>query len=91
MGGPIERGRVMDFSYELPISQLKFNLKSNVIPIGHITTGIHLHRALLFKVQDFKNVCVHLLIGICLLSSFICLHFESISVFVCELLPLLLC
>ena len=52
MGGAIERGRVMEFSYELALSELKFNLKSNVIPIGHITAGIHVHRALLFKVRS---------------------------------------
>ncbi|XP_013381649.1 armadillo repeat-containing protein 3 isoform X2 [Lingula anatina] len=49
MGGAIERGQLANFSYELPISQIKFDLKSNVIPIGMIKTGIHYHRALLFK------------------------------------------
>lgn len=50
MGGPIDRGQVSNFSWELPVSQLKLDLKSNVIPIGMIKTGIHYHRALLFKV-----------------------------------------
>ncbi|CAH1777612.1 unnamed protein product [Owenia fusiformis] len=49
MGGPIARGQLANFSYELPISQIKYDLKSNVIPIGLIKTGIHYHRALLFK------------------------------------------
>ncbi|XP_064636368.1 armadillo repeat-containing protein 3-like isoform X2 [Lineus longissimus] len=49
MGGSIQRGQVSNFSFELPISQIKFNLKSNVVPLGMITTGIHYHRALLFK------------------------------------------
>ena len=53
MGGVIDRGQVSNFSYELPISQLKFDLKSNVIPIGMIKTGIHYHRALLFKVSIY--------------------------------------
>ncbi|PAA54690.1 hypothetical protein BOX15_Mlig027559g3, partial [Macrostomum lignano] len=49
MGGPIEHGQLMKFSYELPISQLKYSLQSNVIPMGLINAGIHYHRALLFK------------------------------------------
>ncbi|XP_067948089.1 armadillo repeat-containing protein 3-like [Watersipora subatra] len=49
MGGAIARGQVAQFSWELPISQLKYERKSNVLPIGAIKTGIHLHRALLFK------------------------------------------
>jgi HEAT repeat protein len=50
MGGPIERGSLSSFSWELPMSQLKYEFKSNVIPLGAITAGIHYHRALLFKV-----------------------------------------
>ena len=53
MGGPIERGQLANFSWELPLSQIKFDLKSNVIPIGMIKAGIHYHRALLFKVGKF--------------------------------------
>ncbi|XP_061165179.1 armadillo repeat-containing protein 3-like isoform X5 [Saccostrea echinata] len=49
MGGPIEKGQLPNFSWELPLSQVKFELKSNVIPIGKIKAGIHVHRALLFK------------------------------------------
>ncbi|XP_041358509.1 armadillo repeat-containing protein 3-like isoform X2 [Gigantopelta aegis] len=49
MGGSIEKGQVANFSWELPLSQIKFELKSNVIPIGKIRTGIYIHRALLFK------------------------------------------
>ncbi|XP_021356632.1 armadillo repeat-containing protein 3-like isoform X1 [Mizuhopecten yessoensis] len=49
MGGPIEKGQLTNFSWELPIGQIKFELKSNVVPIGKIKTGIHIHRALLFK------------------------------------------
>ncbi|XP_022103270.1 armadillo repeat-containing protein 3-like [Acanthaster planci] len=49
MGGPIERGQLSSFSYELSLSQLKYELKSNVLPIGRIEKGIHYHRALLFK------------------------------------------
>nr|XP_054771281.1 armadillo repeat-containing protein 3-like [Lytechinus pictus] len=49
MGGPIEKGEMANFSYELSLSQLKYELKSNIIPIGRIDRGIHCHRALLFK------------------------------------------
>ncbi|OCT75600.1 armadillo repeat-containing protein 3 [Xenopus laevis] len=49
MGGPIEKERLHDFSWELHISELKFALKSNVVPIGKIKKGIFYHRALLFK------------------------------------------
>ncbi|XP_003463923.2 armadillo repeat-containing protein 3 isoform X2 [Cavia porcellus] len=49
MGGKIPKDKLHDFSWELHISELKFQLKSNVIPIGYIKKGIFYHRALLFK------------------------------------------
>uniref|UniRef100_A0A8C8YK56 Armadillo repeat containing 3 n=1 Tax=Prolemur simus TaxID=1328070 RepID=A0A8C8YK56_PROSS len=49
MGGKISKEKLPDFSWELHISELKFQLKSNVIPIGLIKKGIFYHRALLFK------------------------------------------
>ncbi|XP_008061832.1 armadillo repeat-containing protein 3 isoform X2 [Carlito syrichta] len=49
MGGKIQKEKLPDFSWELHISELKFQLKSNVVPIGHIKKGIFYHRALLFK------------------------------------------
>lgn len=49
MGGLIDRGQVANFSWELQLSQLKYELKSNIIPIGMLRAGIHYHRALLFK------------------------------------------
>ncbi|XP_025252536.1 armadillo repeat-containing protein 3 isoform X2 [Theropithecus gelada] len=49
MGGGITKEKMPDFSWELHISELKFQLKSNVIPIGHVKKGIFYHRALLFK------------------------------------------
>ncbi|XP_077010194.1 armadillo repeat-containing protein 3 isoform X6 [Tamandua tetradactyla] len=49
MGGPIARDKLYEFSWELHISELKFQLKSNVVPIGLIRKGIFYHRALLFK------------------------------------------
>ena len=51
MGGPVIKEDVPNFSFELPISQLKHDLNSNVIPIGLIKTGIYYHRGLLFKVS----------------------------------------
>lgn len=50
MGGPTSPQEIMSFPYELSISQLKVEFRSNVIPIGSITSGIQVHRALLFKV-----------------------------------------
>ncbi|XP_049737793.1 armadillo repeat-containing protein 3 isoform X1 [Elephas maximus indicus] len=49
MGGHIPKEKLHEFSWELHISELKFQLKSNVIPIGQIKKGIFYHRALLFK------------------------------------------
>uniref|UniRef100_A0A673VGD1 Armadillo repeat containing 3 n=1 Tax=Suricata suricatta TaxID=37032 RepID=A0A673VGD1_SURSU len=49
MGGKVPKEKLPDFSWELHISELKFQLKSNVIPIGQIKKGIFYHRALLFK------------------------------------------
>ncbi|KAM6149036.1 LOW QUALITY PROTEIN: armadillo repeat-containing protein 3-like, partial [Erethizon dorsatum] len=49
MGGKILKDKLHDFSWQLHISELKFQLKSNVIPIGYIKKGIFYHRALLFK------------------------------------------
>lgn len=50
MGGAVEASQISNFSWELPLSQLQYELHSNVVPIGSIQTGIHCHRALLFKV-----------------------------------------
>ncbi|XP_058875809.1 armadillo repeat-containing protein 3 isoform X5 [Acipenser ruthenus] len=49
MGGPVERDRLHEFFWELHVSELKFQLQSNVIPIGQIKKGTFYHRALLFK------------------------------------------
>ncbi|XP_045866696.1 armadillo repeat-containing protein 3 isoform X1 [Meles meles] len=49
MGGKVSKEKLHDFSWELHISELKFQLKSNVVPIGLIKQGIFYHRALLFK------------------------------------------
>uniref|UniRef100_UPI00398E7C3A armadillo repeat-containing protein 3 isoform X2 n=1 Tax=Pristiophorus japonicus TaxID=55135 RepID=UPI00398E7C3A len=49
MGGPIHMDRLHEFTWEFHITELKFELKSNIIPIGKIQKGIYYHRALLFK------------------------------------------
>ncbi|KAM4684586.1 armadillo repeat-containing protein 3 [Amazona ochrocephala] len=49
MGGPIERDKLHDFSWELHISEIEFELKCNVVPIGKVKKGTFYHRALLFK------------------------------------------
>ena len=51
MGGPVPKDDIALFSFELPISQLRHDLDSNVVPIGKVQTGIYYHRALLFKVR----------------------------------------
>jgi len=51
MGGEVERDKMVEFSWELSMAELKVELKSNIIPIGRITRGIHYHRALLYKVR----------------------------------------
>ncbi|KAG2458058.1 ARMC3 protein, partial [Polypterus senegalus] len=49
MGGGVERRKLHNFYWELHLSELKYELKSNVIPIGKIKKGFFCHRALLFK------------------------------------------
>ncbi|XP_031507792.1 armadillo repeat-containing protein 3 [Papio anubis] len=64
MGGKIIKEKIPDFSWELHISELKFQLKSNVIPIGHVKKGIFYHRALLFKaLADRIGICCSLVRG----------------------------
>lgn len=53
MGGEIERGKLMEFAWELHVAEIKFELQSNIIPIGKIKRGTFYHRALLFKVTIF--------------------------------------
>ncbi|KAM9198821.1 armadillo repeat-containing protein 3 [Mergus octosetaceus] len=50
MGGAIEKEKLHDFSWELHISEIEYELKSNVVPIGKVKKGTFYHRALLFKV-----------------------------------------
>ncbi|XP_039187378.1 armadillo repeat-containing protein 3 isoform X3 [Crotalus tigris] len=50
LGGPIERDNLHEFSWELHISEIEYELKCNVVPIGKISKGTFYHRALLFKV-----------------------------------------
>lgn len=50
MGGAVEMEKLHEFPWVLHLSELKFQLQSNVVPIGLIRRGIYRHRALLFKV-----------------------------------------
>ncbi|NWT56121.1 ARMC3 protein, partial [Erythrocercus mccallii] len=50
MGGTVEREQLHNFCWELDMSAIQFELKSNIVPIGKIKRGSFYHRALLFKV-----------------------------------------
>jgi hypothetical protein len=47
----VARSDVANLGYELPINELKYEFKSNVIPLGRIKIGTFYHRALLYKVK----------------------------------------
>ncbi|KAK2859369.1 hypothetical protein Q5P01_003989 [Channa striata] len=49
MGGAVKMEKLHEFPWVLHLSEIKFQLQSNVIPIGLIRKGIYCHRALLFK------------------------------------------
>uniref|UniRef100_A0A8C6SCH0 Armadillo repeat containing 3 n=1 Tax=Neogobius melanostomus TaxID=47308 RepID=A0A8C6SCH0_9GOBI len=49
MGGEVDMEKMHTFEWTLDISKLKFQLQSNVVPIGMISKGTYYHRALLFK------------------------------------------
>ncbi|RVE76663.1 hypothetical protein OJAV_G00011050 [Oryzias javanicus] len=49
MGGARAEDHLHEFPWTLHLSELKFHLQSNVVPIGSIRKGIYCHRALLFK------------------------------------------
>ncbi|XP_049912513.1 armadillo repeat-containing protein 3 isoform X2 [Epinephelus moara] len=49
MGGAVEMEKLHEFPWVLHLSELKFQLQCNVVPIGLISRGFYCHRALLFK------------------------------------------
>ncbi|XP_054893467.1 armadillo repeat-containing protein 3-like [Poeciliopsis prolifica] len=49
MGGAVPRERLHELGWVLHQSELRFQLKSNVLPIGMINKGTYCHRAFLFK------------------------------------------
>jgi hypothetical protein len=51
MGGPVGRDEIVNLGYELAINEIKYELKTNIIPLGKIYLGTYYHRALLFKVK----------------------------------------
>ncbi|RLW11473.1 hypothetical protein DV515_00001442 [Chloebia gouldiae] len=50
MGGTVLREQLYNFCWELDMSEIEFELKSNIVPIAKIKRGTFCHRALLFKV-----------------------------------------
>ncbi|XP_053853574.1 armadillo repeat-containing protein 3 isoform X1 [Vidua macroura] len=50
MGGTVEREQLHNFCWELNMSEIEFEQKSNIVPIAKIKRGTFYHRALLFKV-----------------------------------------
>ncbi|KAK1806781.1 hypothetical protein P4O66_004808, partial [Electrophorus voltai] len=64
MGGPTDFMKQHDFHWELHISELKFEVQSNIIPIGKVKKGTYYHRALLYKaLADRIGVCCSLVRG----------------------------
>ncbi|XP_072304916.1 armadillo repeat-containing protein 3-like [Eucyclogobius newberryi] len=64
MGGAVEREMMHTFEWTLDIRELKFQLESNVVPIGSINKGTYYHRALLFKcLADFIGLSCSLVRG----------------------------
>ncbi|XP_066440975.1 armadillo repeat-containing protein 3 isoform X2 [Eleutherodactylus coqui] len=49
MGGLVAEDRLHEFSWELHVSELKYELQCNIVPVGRIKKGIFYHRALLYK------------------------------------------
>ena len=60
MGGVVAREEVNTFGYELLINETKYEIKSNIVPIGRIRLGTYYHRALLFKVNFYLQMCLYL-------------------------------
>lgn len=89
MGGAVELEKLHEFSWVLHLSELKFQLRSNLIPIGLIRKGIYCHRALLFKVT--LTCLPHGIIGPSSHSHFYILPciFTSLKSFKLIMLPVL--
>ncbi|XP_029001847.1 armadillo repeat-containing protein 3 [Betta splendens] len=49
MGDAVEKEKLHGFPWVSHLNELKFQLQSNIIPIGSINKGFYCHRALLFK------------------------------------------
>lgn len=87
MGGAVEMEKLHEFSWVLHLSELKFQLQSNLIPIGLIRKGIYCHRAVLFKVtltylphrRIRSSFHLNFHIQSCVFTSFQCLA-DSIGV-----------
>ncbi|CAL8108967.1 unnamed protein product [Calicophoron daubneyi] len=63
-GGAVDKEDLQSFRYELSMAEVKCELNSNVIPVGAIRIGAHLHRSLLFKfLADHIGLPVNLVRG----------------------------
>ena len=56
LGGPVSRDEISNLGYELLINELKYELKSNIVPLGKIRLGTYYHRALLYKVGSMFKI-----------------------------------
>ncbi len=54
LGGIVSRDEINNLGYELLINETKYDLRSNIVPLGKIRLGTYYHRALLFKVLADK-------------------------------------
>lgn len=63
MGGAVAVEKLHEFPWMLHLSELKFQLQSNIVPVGFIRKGIYCHRALLFKV--LLNYLTHNILNCC--------------------------
>ncbi|KAL3319059.1 hypothetical protein Ciccas_002286 [Cichlidogyrus casuarinus] len=64
LGGQVSKIDLMNFRHDLDHASLKCRNNSNVIPMGSINKGVHIHRAILYKfLADRIGLCVNLVRG----------------------------
>ena len=57
----MSRAEVNNLGYDLLINEIKYDMKSNIVPLGKLRLGTFYHRALLFKtLADRLNLRVSL-------------------------------
>ncbi|KAI8620779.1 armadillo-type protein [Chytriomyces sp. MP71] len=60
MGGAVDVAALSEFAFKFKITELKMKMETNILPLGHVSTGTFYHRALLFKA-----VCDRIGLGPC--------------------------